>query len=348
MTHLNQSEQDEVAKHMSCFSRILKQCFKAKNEKILIVSDYGSEGKHLALMLATGYFLAAKKRKCDVELVIQDVKKGFMQSDPHVITAIQDLPKNSIIIVSVSNKVGRFGETKSFRGFCRQQGHRFGTASGLGDAQSSHFSVFVEAININYARMQKLGNSMKKLWDKAKSIRVTTPIGTDVTFMVDGMSAISNTAAYQEKGSGGNLPAGEVYIAPVGITNVSGKVVLDGSIRHETGSKLLHSPLTLTIVEGRVVEIEGKDSELMEKTFEKFEDRAKYPERVRLVSELGCGINPGAVLIGVALMDEKVQGTAHIGIGSNSWFGGAIKTIFHGDMTFKDPTFYIDGKRMEL
>ncbi len=320
MQYLSGAEQDEVTKQLPCFVRILKTCLKVKNEKILIVSDYGNEGKHLALMIAYGYYLAAKKRKLNVDLVIQDVKKGFMQADSHVIKSIKDLPRESIILVSVSNKVGRLGEQKSFRGFCREQGHRFGTASGLGDAQSSYFNVFVEAMNINYARMQKVGAKIKKLWDKAKSIRVTTPKGTDVTFQIEGMRAISNVAAYQEKGSGGNLPAGEVYIAPIGVENVSGKVVLDGSIRHEMGSSLLHSPLTLTIEKGRVVLLEGAEAHILEKTFEKFEDRAKYPERVRLVGELGIGINPGAVLIGIALMDEKVQGTAHIGIGSNSWF----------------------------
>jgi hypothetical protein len=348
MQYLTQAEQNEVTKHISCFLRILKQCLKVKNEKLVIVSDYGKEGSHLALMLAYGYYLAAKKRKIDVDLVIQDVKKGFMQADAHVVKKIHDLPKGSVILVSVSNKLGRFGETKSFRGFCREQGHRFGTASGLGGAQSSHFKVFVEAMNINYARMQKMGAKIKKQWDKANTIRVTTPIGTDLKVTVTNMKSISNVADYQTPGSGGNIPAGEVYIAPVGEENVHGRVVLDGSIRHETGSALLKAPLTLTIEKGRVISIEGSQKEILERTFERFEDRAKYPERVRLIGELGIGINPGAVLMGIALMDEKVQGTAHIGIGSNSWFGGAIKTIFHGDMTFKNPTFYIDGKEMEL
>ncbi len=348
MQYLTQAEKDEVTRHISCFSRILKQCLKVKNEKIVIVSDYGKEGCHLALMLAYGYYLAAKKKKLDVDLVVQDVKKGFMHADPHVVKTIYDLSRGSVILVSVSNKLGRFGEAKSFRGFCREKEHRFGTASGLGDAQSSHFKVFVEAMNINYVRMQKKGAKIKKLWDKAKVIQVTTPLGTDLTLNVEGMKAISNVAEYQTAGSGGNIPAGEVYIAPVGVKNVSGKVVLDGSIRHESGSALLKSSLTLTIEEGRIVSLEGAQKEILEKTFERFEDRAKYPERVRLIGELGIGINPGAVLMGIALMDEKVQGTAHVGVGSNSWFGGAIKTIFHGDMTFKNPTFYVDGKEMML
>ena len=38
----------------------------------------------------------------------------------------------------------------------------------------------------------------------------------------------------------------------------------------------------------------------------------------------------------------------YIGIGSNSWFGGVIKTIYHGDQVFKNPEIFLDGKRIIL
>jgi leucyl aminopeptidase (aminopeptidase T) len=63
---------------------------------------------------------------------------------------------------------------------------------------------------------------------------------------------------------------------------------------------------------------------------------------------LGIGINPGALLIGSTIMDEKVLGTAHIGIGSNFWFGGEIKTVFHGDQIFKNPQIFINGERISV
>ena len=144
------------------------------------------------------------------------------------------------------------------------------------------------------------------------------------------------------------MPAGEVYIPPKGLEGVNGKVVIDGSMKTEDGAVLLDSSVTVYVEKGRVVKVEGEKAHLLEQTFQKFEDRAKYPERVRLVGELGIGINPGAVLIGSMIMDEKVLGTAHIAIGSNYWFGGEIKTIYHGDQVFKNPTFYVDGKKMEI
>ncbi|PIN73883.1 hypothetical protein COV20_02085 [Candidatus Woesearchaeota archaeon CG10_big_fil_rev_8_21_14_0_10_45_16] len=337
-----------VEKNVPRFVKVLKNSLKMKEEEILIISDHGLEGKKVASMLGYGYYLAAKKKKLPTALLFQDVKKGFMFADEHVVKAMENLPQNSIIIVAVSNKLGRFGENKSFRIFCHEQKHRFLSATGLADVSASHFDVFLEAMCVNYRRMKKKGTAIKKLWDKASEIRVKTEAGTDVVFNVKGMQAIANIGEYHQPGIGGNMPAGEVYIPPSGIDGVNGKVVIDGSMKTDFGAVLLDEPVTITIVDGRVEKVEGKHALLLEETFQRFEDRAKYPERVRLVCELGVGINPGAVLIGSMIMDEKVLGTAHVAMGSNYWFGGEIRTVFHGDQVFKNPTFYVDGKKMEM
>ena len=349
MLYLNKAEQELVEKNSSCFLKILKGCLKVKNENILIITDHNKKvDNNMALMLAYGYYHAAKKKGWNVEMLVQGVKKGFMQAEPHIIDAIEKLPKKSILILSVSNKLGRFGEKRSFRKFCIEKGHRFISSTGLGNAKNDAFKFFVEVLSVNYRRLGKYGEKIKKQWDKAKEIRVKTEAGTDLIVNVEGMQARCNTGQFSKEGTGGNVPAGEVYIAPNGSYNVNGKVVLDGSIRHETGSTLLSEKLTLKIVDGKVVEMFGKEAQILENTFQKFENRAKYPGRIRLIGELGIGINPVAVLMGLAIMDEKVQGTAHIGIGSNYWFGGSIRTIFHGDMVFKNPKFFVDGKELKL
>jgi aminopeptidase len=335
-------------KNVADFWKILKTSLKYKNEQILIISDYGNGENYLASLLAYGYYNAALKKNCFVNILFQDVKKGFMHADEHVVKAVEKLSPGNIIILCLSNKLGRFGETKSFRTFCRDRNHRFLSATGLGDVNASHFKLFMEAMTTKYSRMKKKGMAIKKKWDKAKSIRVTTPAGTDITFDVEGMISIANIAQYHEPGSGGNMPAGEVYIPPKGNFGANGKFVIDGSMKTQDGAILVDSPVTVYVEEGRVVKMEGKYAHLLEATFRKFENRAKYPHRVRQVAELGVGINPGAVLIGSMIMDEKVLGTGHIAIGSNYWFGGVIKTIYHGDQVFKDPTYYVDGEKMDI
>jgi aminopeptidase len=338
----------KVEKQSGRFLKILKNSLKIKNEEILIVSDYGKKDKNLASMLAYGYYYAAKSKGLNASLLFQDVKKGFMHADPHVTQAISNLDKNNVVILSLSNKLGRFGLQKSFRTYCKDNGLKFLSATGLADVNPNHFDLFLEAMNLNYGRMRKMGLSIKKKWDKANEIRVKTDAGTDITFDVSGMSAIANIGEYHEPGSGGNMPAGEVYIPPNGLTGVNGKIVIDGSMKTENGAFLVDEPVIVYVEEGKVVRMEGRYADLLEKTFQRYEDRAKFPQRVRLVGELGIGINPGAFLIGSMIMDEKVMGTGHIAFGSNYWFGGSIRTIYHGDQVFKKPRYYLDGKKMEF
>jgi aminopeptidase len=339
----------EKAKKISPkFYKIIKSSLKVKNEQILIISDYGEKNRHLAPIFALGYYFAAKNKEFNVELLLQENKKGFMHSEKHISKALIDLPKNSIVILSLSRKLGRFGDQKSFRNFCKESGHRFISATGLGDAKTSHLDIFMEAIDTNYNRMKKKGLTIKKKLDKAKIIEVRTDAGTNLTFNVEDKIAIANIGEHYENGTGGNIPAGEVYIPPKGYYGVNGVAVIDGSIKTSGGAILLKEPIIIYIEEGKVVRMEGKDAKFLEETFQKFEDRARYPYRVRYVGELGIGINPGAVLMGSTIIDEKVLGTAHIAIGSNSWFGGDIKTIFHGDLVFKSPRIYLDGEKLEI
>lgn len=348
MFGLEQPLMEKVEKRSSQFYKILKSCLKIKNEQILIISDYGLKDRQLANMLSYGFYFAAKKKDLNVQLLFQDSKKGFMHADEHVIIALEQLPPENIVILNVSNKLGRIGPEKSFRGFCQSRNHRFISTTGLADAKTTHFDLFMEAISINHTRLKKKGLLIKKKWDKAKEIRIKTEAGTDLVFNVTGKEAIANIGFYREKGLGGNLPAGEIYIPPHGYEGVNGVVVIDGSIKTIEGTMLIDEPIKIFIENGRIVKMEGKYAPLLEETFVKYEDRAKYPYRVRHIGELGLGINPGAVLVGATVMDEKVLGTAHIGIGSNYWFGGEIQTIYHGDQVFKNPIIYVDGEKMEF
>lgn len=348
MYGLDKQQVEIVHKYNNHFYKTMKGSLKLKREQILIISDYGTVESKIAPMLGYGYYHAAQLKSFPVTILFQEVKKGFMRVDDHVLQAVKHLAPGNIILVAVSNKLGRIGEEKSYRGFCKESNHRFLSATGLGDVKTANFNLFMQAIHINYARLKKKGMIVKKMWDKAKKIRVMTEAGTDVTFDVEGMEAIANVGEYHKPGMGGNMPAGEVYIPPKGFNGVTGKVVLDGSMKTEHGAVLLDESVVLTIEEGKVVKINGASGHLLEKALEKFEARAKYPERVRFVGELGVGINPGAVLLGSTIIDEKVLGTGHIAIGSNAWFGGAIKTIFHGDQIFKNPIFYVDGVRMVI
>ena len=161
-------------------------------------------------------------------------------------------------------------------------------------------------------------------------------------------NAISNDGSYSKPSSGGNLPVGEVYIAPRK-DEVFGKVILDGSIKHRWGTYVVKSPVELDIERGQISEIKGGyEANLLRKSIKWAHNNSKFPWGVRRVGELGIGINPKAKIIGATIVDEKSLGTAHIGIGSNYWFGGSIYSIIHLDQIFRNPRIYVDGTRIKI
>ena len=116
----------------------------------------------------------------------------------------------------------------------------------------------------------------------------------------------------------GDLPCGEIYIAPV-------EDKTQGTVYFETfyldGVKYEH--VRLHIKDGRI--INSDQSEIT--TF--FE---KQPQENRVVCELGFGMNPNVTdLCGYAVLDEKMCGTFHIAVGANNMFGGTNAASDHID-----------------
>jgi aminopeptidase len=325
--------------------RIFDECLNLKNEQVLIISDNGVNSQRIG----ASYKEAAQNMDKEVIQVMQNPQTELSKASPEVVNALQKLEKNNIVILAVSNKLGSLGGIgKSFRRFCQQRKHRFVSATSLGSIPLDKFEVLERTMDVNYLKMQLHGLWLKKQIDSAAEIRITTSAGTDISFDVFGMQSIANTGNYSQPGSGGNIPAGEVYVPPRGIHNVRGRFVIDGSMRTDRRTILLKEPVEVKVENGRIISIEGPDASLLEDSLRRAEKRSKYPERIRIIGELGFGINPNAKLVGATIIDEKVQNTAHIAIGSNYWFGGSNRTLFHADQVFKDPKVFIDGKEINI
>lgn len=336
-----------VDQHYKPFIRVLKDCFAFSDEPALVISDTGTSKSFLAPVAAGCYVKALESLGKKPVVALQTPKTYGDQAGSNVVEALSNLSDQSIVIMTVSNILGRIGVLgKSFRTYCRKHNHRFVSATSMGYIPKDKFDVFMAAVDIDYKEMQRVGARLKAALDSANTVRITTEAGTDITFDVTGMEAKENTGAYHKPGTGGNIPAGEVYMPPKGYTGVNGVFVVDGSMRHANGTELIKDKLVISVENGRVTKLEGEKADILEQSLAAAEARAKYPERVRHVCEFGIGINSGAQIIGSTIIDEKTQNTCHIAIGSNYWFGGDIRTIIHFDQVIKNPTFYLDGKEL--
>jgi len=190
-------------------------------------------------------------------------------------------------------------------------------------------------LDIDYEDLKIESNHIYDILKKAKEIRVTAAVGTDITFVV-GKSEFfgKDGGSFDFPGAYGNLPEGEISFSP---DTCDGVYVVDASFP-ELG--LLKSPLTFTVSGGVVKEITG---ELSPEVIERLD---KVGPRAYVVAELGIGLNPKAKVMGNILEDEKVIGTVHVAVGNNLSYGGNNDVPLHLDGVMKDPDIYVDGKKL--
>lgn len=201
-------------------------------------------------------------------------------------------------------------------------------------------SMLEGAMNVDWRTLAKRTRGIAKVVNKAELIEIKTPNGTDISFSKKSRKVESDTGILTAPGSFGNLPAGEVYLAPLEGT-ANGKLVLEWA-----PTRPLKSPVTLRIENGFVKEVSGDEG---------YADylRTKISEQKENsnIAELGIGTNDMAKRPDNILESEKILGTIHIALGDNSSFGGSISTPFHQDFVFFRPTVvlvYNGGKKVTL
>ncbi|MBW2993253.1 aminopeptidase, partial [Candidatus Woesearchaeota archaeon] len=332
------------------FQNLLKKCLDAKKEKIIIIADYGYAGKRIAPLMAASYYVAAKELGLNSHLVLQEPRIKGETADKKITDAMLDLRKENIIITCMSYRIGSLGAElgKSYRTFAIEQKHRWLSATKLGDLDTEKYAHFIDAVNIDYEKMSEKAGKIKSELDNGSELHVTTPAGTDLRMSIRGKTAKCNDGNARETGTGGNMPAGEVYIPPKWKT-VNGTAVIDGSSSYRFGTQLIKEPIKITIEKDEAIKIKGgKEADNLKKTLDWAEKKAKHPWGIKRVGEFGIGINPKARIIGATIMDEKALDTAHIALGSNYWFGGTIYAITHLDQIFRNPKVFVDGKKLKI
>lgn len=208
-----------------------------------------------------------------------------------------------------------------FRSLLNHTGCRF--------ASLPHFDpeMFFTSMRVDWLLLSERTNRLAERINRAVEIRVESGNGTQMKFGKRGRTAAGDDGLLTAPGSFGNLPAGEVYLAPVEGTS-EGVMVLEYAPMRK-----LSSPLRLIVRDGRVSDILGDEP------FRAFlEEKFSQSSLNRNIAELGLGTNDRASRPDNILEAEKILGTIHIALGDNSSFGGTVSTPFHEDYVFYGPT----------
>ncbi|MBM4394885.1 MAG: universal stress protein [Deltaproteobacteria bacterium] len=193
-------------------------------------------------------------------------------------------------------------------------------------------------MSVDYVQMAVKAHELIRRFEGAARIRVTAPGGTDLTLGVEDRPF--QTDADIPDGRWGNLPAGEVWCAPVEDA-ADGVLVCDGSVG-DLGQ--VPAPLRIVVEKGRILDVQCADPGFLDRV----KQVLSVDDSARVIGELGMGLNPGARLTGNLLEDEKAARTAHVAFGNNEDMGGGHnRSRTHRDFLFRDPTFevtFADGR----
>lgn len=183
------------------------------------------------------------------------------------------------------------------------------------------------AMNVDWEDMSKRIGQIARAVDKCENIEIKAPNGTWITFSRKGRPVMKDTGLITRPGSFSNLPAGEVFLAPLEGT-AEGTLVLEWA-----PTRKLKRPIMLTVKKGLVSNVGGKGG-YVTLLNQKLSERAENGN----IAEFGLGTNDRASRPDNILESEKIFGTVHIALGDNSSFGGTVSTQFHQDFVFFKPT----------
>lgn len=353
---------------------VLKEVLAVKKaQKVLIITNDKTQVEKISL----AFYKACRKLGAYPTIVVQPVKTLLDYAEKSVICALESVPN---VVLSIShNKLGK-DEKASITPYKTQDGREFSSIFNYlreGTKQiraiwtpGLTIDMFLRTANVNYKLIKERCKVLSEILTDAEYVKVTSPSGTDVKVDISGRKAFCDDGDFTQKGSGGNIPAGEVYISPV-VGKTEGKLVFDGSISLTSKDMLVKTPVCLQVENGFITKVYsvGQNPEtLPEKNSEakklldciieaensalEREKECKIPtgqgeilkRNARNIGELGIGLNPNAKITGNMLEDEKAFRTCHFAIGQN--YDGDANALIHLDCLVKNPTivaFFKDG-----
>jgi leucyl aminopeptidase (aminopeptidase T) len=188
-------------------------------------------------------------------------------------------------------------------------------------------------LSADFTFVKEQTSILERALHSASIYRISSANGTEVTFRRGKRNILCDDGDFSKKGKLGNLPAGEACFAIIE-NSTNGKIVVDRM------GNIVTEPLKLTIEKGKIVNAEGRDSGRFMETI----NLAKKSGDINAdnIAEFGVGTNPMARHVESELEAEKIYGTVHFGVGSNSTLpGGKSKSNIHHDGVILDPVLEI-------
>lgn len=212
---------------------------------------------------------------------------------------------------------------------------------------ATYINMIWEAIGTDYQQISAKGNALKKVLQGAKTVRITSPSGTDLTFAVgnrpifvdDGIVTRDKAKSRRFLDRIAGLPGGVLLVAPLE-NSATGKVVVPrAECRFEAMTEV-----SFTFQNGKMENFKaGEGVQCFQELI------SSSAGSTNVIATFGIGLNPAFKVHeenGAVYYPGSAAGLVYVGIGDNQLFGGNNKT--QGNFGFGFPiakaTVEIDGK----
>jgi leucyl aminopeptidase (aminopeptidase T) len=287
-----------------------------KNESVLIVTDGPMKNEEAAI-----WFESAKTITSKVDLIVLEGMTHSGEEPPEEVVTAAAKADISFFHTSYSlthTQAGKAVTKNKHRGF---------------SLPTVDYVLMMRTLTLDYTSVKQLGEKVKKLVEASAIIHITSEAGTDLKAEIR-KEKIYNDGGILTNGEIGNLPAGEVFFAPI-LGSANGNLVIDGSIADDD----LDEPIKVTIENGLAVHFSGglSATHLWEKLTE-------FGKKGCTVAEIGIGTNPQTHPTGELIEAEKAYGTIHVAFGNSSAIGGENDVPIHLDGVLLYPRVRLDEK----
>ena len=185
-----------------------------------------------------------------------------------------------------------------------------------------------------------------ELLEKAQALRFTNELGTDVTYKLGAYPVITEYGYTDTPGRWDHWPSGFLFTGGAD-DGVDGTVVLaPGDIVYPFKT-YVRTPVSLTIEQGRIVDIRGElDADIISEYMASFDDEKAYG-----IAHIGWGLNEKAQWSylatdqrGLGMHGRCFYGNVLFSTGPNQELGGGNDTQCHVDIPMRNCSLYLDDE----
>ncbi len=295
-------------------------------DKVLVVADQYKK------TIGEAFSMSATKLGGMVDLYLLEENKRPYRSVPGELADV--LAGHDIVINTFSSNAEETPFRVELTHLEIAKGSRVGHAPGITEDM-----MVGGPMNVNFHEIREKAHKLMNFLEGVSKVHITTEAGTDLRLNIKGRDFETDTEILP--GKMGNLPAGEIWCAPIE-TEGEGIVIVDGTIG-DIGK--VPSPLTIEMEGGKVVSLASEDKGFVKEVRRLID----IDPMASVIGELGIGLNPKARLVGNMLEDEKAGRTAHIAFGANTDMpSGQNDSRTHRDFLFYEPNIIIEKNDEEI